>query len=132
MLGGGGVWLVVARRDAWLLLRRYLTIDDLKRFDEVVLEVLGDLDPKFELPPGERWLASIQGKVLKYSDRIREGLAETLAALGACDCLVGCATTEDWAARIVRRIFELPGGWRLWASLSRPPTGAPTPASSGA
>ncbi|MEW6399891.1 MAG: hypothetical protein AB1503_12145 [Bacillota bacterium] len=92
------------------MLRRYLTIDDLKRFEEVVLEVLGDLDPKFELLPGERWLASIQGNVLKYSDRIREGVAETLAALGACDCLVGCATTEDWAARIA------------------PPTGVPTPA----
>ncbi len=74
-------WMVAAKEDAWLLLARYLTDDVLERFEAVVLDVLGELDPQFELPVSERWLANIHGKTLKYSVYLRGGLAETLALM---------------------------------------------------
>src|SRR5688572_18891841 len=49
---------------------------------DAAVKVLTELDPKFDLPPENRMAASILGKKLEYSERIRSGLTETLALVG--------------------------------------------------
>lgn len=113
-------WMVAAREDAWLLLAHYLTDDVLERFEAVVLDVLGELDPQFELPVSERWLANIHGKTPKHSVYLRGGLAETLALMASLSdhCSLSTRSGQEWANSIVRRIFDRAMDWQLWASLS--------------
>ncbi|HPS91024.1 MAG TPA: hypothetical protein PKV33_02605 [Methanothrix sp.] len=105
-------WIVAAREDAWLLLARFLTDDILERFRAAVIGVLGELDPQFELPLSERWLANIHGKTPKHSVYLRGGLAETLALMAASK------SGQSWANSIVSGILDLATDWKLWASLS--------------
>lgn len=48
----------------------------------VTREVLGEKDPRFDMPANERYLASIHKKVPKFSHHLRQGIAETVALLG--------------------------------------------------
>jgi hypothetical protein len=113
-------WSIASIEDAWTLLARYLTSDDLRRFGEAVIEVLGDPDPRFEMPANERLMAAIRGKVPKHSDLLRKGLANTLAVMGAKDAPLTDGTTGGGhAARIVRGLLKRANGdWRVWATLS--------------
>jgi len=77
----GDTWVLTAPLDAWSLLARYLGAPDLERYGQVVLEVLGEVDPKLELAPNERWLANLHHKQFRHSDTLREGLAESLTLL---------------------------------------------------
>jgi hypothetical protein len=113
-------WIVAAREDAWLLLARYLTDDVLERFEAVVLDVLGELDPQFELPVSELWLANIHGKMPKHSVYLRGGLAETLALMASLSdqCPLSTKSGQEWANSTVCRIFDRAKDWQLWASMS--------------
>lgn len=116
----GNIWMVTAREDRWLLLCSYLTDEEFRRFEAVAIDVLGELDPKFELPHGERWLAKIYGKTPKHSDHLREGLAETLVLMAAYGghCRLTAATAQEWSDRVVAGLLSQASDWRLWASLS--------------
>jgi hypothetical protein len=118
----GDIWMVAAREDAWRLIARYLTADDLRRFESVALDVLGECDPALDLPHDKRFAASIYGKVLTRSGQLREGIAETLALMAALSNEVEFATGmsgEDVARKIVRALFEeAKGDEELWASIS--------------
>lgn len=122
LLRVGDVWMIAAREDAWRLIARYLTADDLERFEEVALEVLSELDPAFELPPEMRFAASIYGKTLSRSGLLREGIAETLAMMASLSPEVSFAaskTGEEVARKIVGRLLETArGNADLWASLA--------------
>lgn len=119
----GDAWFIVSREDSWLLLGRYLVRDDLELFEEIVLQVLGTPDPRFDLPEQERWMANALGRGPSHSDIIREGLSETIAYLGARGDRADIANglnPADYAIRIVKRLLERANrDWRVWASLSR-------------
>lgn len=107
----------------WSLLARYLTRADLERFEEVALDVLGTPDPRFDLPDDQRWMVGTLGDSPRCSGLLREGLADTLAVMGArgdtTPLSVG-VSARDHATRIVRRLLERANeDWRVWASLSR-------------
>jgi hypothetical protein len=113
-------WRFVSRFEGWQCLGSYLSNSDLDRFLKQAVIVLRDKDPKFTLPPEERWRASIHKKTPKYSDSIREGFAETLALLGAhpyplTSCSPGRAKTI--AAMAVREILK-DTDWEHWATLN--------------
>ncbi len=115
-----GVWKVTARYEAWYALGRRLFDDHLDRMSQIAVSVLKERDPAFELPPDERYAASIHGKILAHSRSIRNGLAETLALLGSHPAaLTSCSTGKaDATARLtVRRVLD-GADWVLWASLS--------------
>lgn len=114
-----GKWRIVPRGEAWNALGNRLSDEDLDRFQEIALLVLGERDPKFGLPKEERYAASILGKELKYSARLRKGIAETLALLGSRpkalkQCSHGKAQTV--AAYVVRNLLH-DGDWERWAGL---------------
>ncbi|AFY92467.1 hypothetical protein [Chamaesiphon minutus] len=119
----GDVWTIASQEDAWILIARYLTDDDLKRFEDVAVEVLSELNPAFELPPEERMMATIYGKVLTRSNCLREGILEMLALMAtrSSEILLSGANRsgEDVASRIVWRLMEqVKDHPILWASLS--------------
>ncbi len=114
-----GKWRIVPRVEAWNALGNRLADEDLDRFQKIALLVLGERDPKFDLPKEERYAANVLGKELTYSTRLRKGMAETLALLGSrpqalSQCSRGKA--ESVAARVVHNLF-CDADWERWAGL---------------
>jgi transcriptional regulator with XRE-family HTH domain len=113
-------WQLVSRDDSWdLLYNNALNGDDLRRFAEVALEVLGEPDPACELPSDERWHANILGKVRTHSGTLRSGVAESLALLGARPPGHKGLSLDprSLATHVVRSLLD-GKDWKVWASLS--------------
>lgn len=112
-------WRFVARGEAWSALGNRITDDDLNRFEAIAVSVLGERDPKFDLPKEDRFTASIHGKNLEHSSLLRKGFAETLALLGSrpkplSECSLG--KSETTALLVVRQLLNK-ASWERWASL---------------
>lgn len=113
-------WKVISRGEAWSALGPRITDEDLDRFRKMVLRILGEKDPQFELPKDERYAASIHGKVMSHSRSIREGAAESLALLGAKANALSSTShgKAEGTARIVVRKLLHEADWLMWASLN--------------
>lgn len=117
----GDDWFVVNLDDAWCLLERFVTRDDLTRFEKLCVEAFGAYDPKFDLPLSKRWHSGISGEKLAHSSRLRKGLAETLAIMGVRGVrnVTAESRVSDWSIRITRQIFEhAHADWRIWATIA--------------
>ena len=117
----GDAWTLAAPLDAWYLLAPHLTIDDLRRIEQVCLEVLGTRHPRLDLDPDERWKASVFGKNLPHSGWLREGLAHTLILLAVVGEERASQTSQrprDTAESVVWRLLGKDGSWERWYSLS--------------
>ncbi|MBC1235725.1 hypothetical protein [Nostoc sp. 2RC] len=117
----GSVWQLISREDSWHLLSRFIIRDDLEAFTSVTLSILGSLDPRFELPLGQRYAASIYGKELANSDFLREGLAETLAILatrGLPSETQDIISAQERVTGIIHSLLNSNVDWRIWASLA--------------
>lgn len=115
-----GTWTVAKRKEMWQECGAMLFDEQLDRFKQIVVEVLKEPDPKFELPTDERFAANIYGKVLKHSHELRKGLAESLALLGSQPAaLKNCSRGKAEAIAItsIREIFK-DSDWILWGSLN--------------
>ena len=55
-----GVYSFVSREDSWRLLSPLFTKDLLDQFGKMALEVLGEDDPRFDMPSEERYLAGVR------------------------------------------------------------------------
>ena len=112
-------WRLVPRGEAWGFLGKRITYDDLERFRETAINILGERNPKFDLPKEERFMANIHGKMLTHSDLIRKGIAETLALIGSRpQALNSCSLdkVEATASLVVHSLLN-EAGWERWASL---------------
>ena len=115
-----GKWRVVDRLPAWHALGPRLFDDDLDTLKSCALTVLGESDPQFELPREERYAASIQGKELKHSRRLRKGISESLALLGSHPEAMTHASvgkSEATANASVRTLLD-GADWLRWASVN--------------
>ena len=120
----GNVWIVAAKQDAWTLTARSLTPDNLQRFRQVALDVIGSDDPSLDLAPRERMMSSILGKERAHSGHLIRGLADTLALIAATSEQVPLANGRrgrDEADFVVHKLLnaanEDPSG-RHWMALS--------------
>lgn len=112
-------WRMVARGEAWNALGNRLSDDDLDQFQHLACRVLGEYDPKFDLPKEDRYAAGIHGKQLTHSTALREGVAETLALLGSRPkALSSCShgKAETTALLTVRHLLK-DADWGRWVSL---------------
>ena len=112
----GASWYLASREDSWIVLSPELTALDLDRFRSVVLEVLGELDPRVDLPDDERRLSFERPA---HSDNLRRGIAESLAVMGSRggDQSIGGVILSDWATRIVAELLAGANeDWRRWNS----------------
>lgn len=115
-----GRWKIGNRVLSWKEFGSRIFDDHLDVFRSCAVDVLGEIDPQFELEPEERYAAGIHGKVLKHSDNLRAGIAETLVLLGNQGAvLTNCSQRkpEDTALLVVRELFK-GTDWRLWGSIN--------------
>lgn len=115
----GTTWYLNSEEDAWSLLGRFLTRDDLERFGEAAIELLKVPDPSLELSDERRWMAGILNPGRKHSPILRAGIANTSAMMGASGGSI--RTTDDvnvgdYARYCVRRVLK-DNDWKIWASL---------------
>ncbi|HVU39292.1 MAG TPA: hypothetical protein VHC95_13240 [Opitutales bacterium] len=112
-------WKFISRYEAWRVLGSYVQSIDLDRFSKVAIEVLQEISPALELAPDQRWMANVHGKSPKYSESIREGIAETLVLLNAYpQSLQSCPLDKVKAtADLIVRATLAKADWKLWASL---------------
>lgn len=113
-------WRFAARYEGWYALGPQMYDVQLDRLRIAATTVLREPDPRFTLPAEERPTARIYGKDLAHSRLLRNGLAETLALLGAYpEALVSCTTgkPETTAVLAVRAILA-DADWVRWASLN--------------
>lgn len=115
----GSVWKVASPRDAWFRLSQQISPADFDRFEAVAHDVLASRDPRFDMDPGDRWLANIKGVRPQYSEYLRRGLGETLILFSLfgshARCVAGASARID---SIVQRLLEKADRERWW-SLSR-------------
>ncbi|MCY3771967.1 MAG: hypothetical protein OXG98_08105, partial [Gemmatimonadetes bacterium] len=112
-------WRFIARGESWNSLGIRITDDDLDRFKKAAISVLGEKDPKFDLPKEDRFMASIHEKQLIHSNNLREGLAESLALVGSRpQALISCSDgkSESVAIEVVHEILH-GSSWITWGSL---------------
>ena len=118
-LQGGHYWIVTDKGNHLGLLRERIFDRHLELMKQICIDVLSEIDPQFELPPAERWSASFNGKKLRYSKNLREGLAESIAWLGINgDMLVNCSDKRTYIALLVIRELFSKASWQLWGSLN--------------
>lgn len=111
-------WEWRSRYESWRLLSVHLSEQDLKLFSEIAKDVLSEIDPSLGLPENEQWLAGMKGLTRKYSDKLREGISETLALLGNVNSSMTAIRSfrvEDFASRMVLTILQ--PDWKTWQSL---------------
>lgn len=72
---------VASKIDVLFAVAGAVTRADLDRFFTVAHIVLGEDDPKLDLPDEERWAASIHGRSREFSGTLRRSIAETLVLL---------------------------------------------------
>lgn len=110
-------WKMLSRGEAWSALGSRVTDADLDRFEKLAIRVLGEQDPQFEVPKDERLFSE---KKLTHSRALREGIAETLALLGARPNALSSTSQgkgEGTAAIVVRKLLGK-ADWVTWASLN--------------
>lgn len=114
-----GKWSVKDRKVLWQILRTRIFDKDLENFKNVAITILKENDPKFGLPPEQRFAATIYGKALTYSDNIRKGIVGGLALFGTQpEVLTYCSRNraEYTAFLTVREILDS-SDWVLWGTL---------------
>ncbi len=110
-----------SREDSWRLLACYITRQDLLTFEELTVEILGEVDIRHDLPAEDQPYAAFHDNELRYSAQIRLAMCETLVLLA---CRSGNGTMqsdikpEGKAEQIVGRLLNEETSWQLWASLS--------------
>jgi hypothetical protein len=105
----GNFWEIISREDFWKQLQSYVSNVQLLEFLKQIDIVLGEIDPRFELPPEERYLATVKKKVTNYSTSLRSGMAATLALIGTFGVAGPAYSTglpQDWIDNAVRKLLS--------------------------
>jgi transcriptional regulator with XRE-family HTH domain len=115
----GTTWRVASPPDAWLLLAPYLTAGEVERFESVAHAVLGSIDPRFDMDPSDRWMASVKGVHPDHSELLRHGVGEVLILLALWgDKIRTVPDARRRAEAIVGKLLRN-ADQRRWWSLSR-------------
>lgn len=119
---GAKVWEFLSPLDAWEALHIYLTTPQLDRFQKLAVEVLSEDNPALDLPAEDRIMASVKGKIPRFSGVLRHGIAEMLA-LGATRGQEGSVASEhriaERATFVVTSLLPPNCSWKRWASLGQ-------------
>lgn len=111
-----GIWTVTDRKSVWVEAGKYIFDEHLDKIKDIAVSALREPNPKFNMPPEKRMFCQEKPK---YSTALRNGVAETLAQIGACpDALVHATQGKpQLIARLaVREVLE-EAEWITWASI---------------
>ncbi|MCU7886548.1 MAG: hypothetical protein KZQ82_20350, partial [Candidatus Thiodiazotropha sp. (ex Lucinoma annulata)] len=113
---------VVSKFDLWLHIAHKISKAIIERLDSIIIDVIGDEDPSYDLDPDERFMANIRGATPRYSNYIKKGMADTLALLSAYgdefSDQVGETLPSDSVAGWVYKLFEKNVDGKIWYSLN--------------
>ena len=109
--------MLKAPLDAWFLLASLTDTDFLKKYQQSVHAVLTETDPKYDLTPEKRWMASVYGKISQYSEWLRRGLVESLVLTAVQGNRITHADGQAFSSAVVSEIFSHAKIWTVWASL---------------
>lgn len=115
----GQSWKVASLRDAWFLLAKYITDQDINRFQSAIVDVLSEADPRFELDEEERFHASFRGIKPSHSEFLRHGLSEVLIVLALFGSYAHAVQNADRIADYVVQQLIGAADEQRWWSLSR-------------
>lgn len=92
--------------------------DELEIFKKVVIEILSERNPKFDLSSDKRSMSNIYNKTLSYSNLLRKSVAETLPIIivNYKEFKKCINTALNLSLLVVREILEN-DNWKIWASL---------------
>ncbi|MHB0860465.1 hypothetical protein ACYCS5_04190 [Paenibacillus sp. SEL3] len=116
----GHIWYLISKEDAWTQLVRYITSNDMDKFKSLVLNVLGEVNPKYTLPIERQWYAGLLGRSSIYSDLLKRNIADTLAFMGSkAASFHPSLSLRNISSTIIYELFEVAkGDWQLWSTLS--------------
>jgi len=113
-----GIWTIVNRKKLFFKYARRFLDTDLDKIKSIALKILKERNPMFELEPKNRYVATIYGKIPKYSKNIKSGISEILALLATNENeLTKCSDfkVSTIIDSIIMELFE-DADWKLWAS----------------
>ena len=115
----GGLATIVNKYVLWQTTAMKLSVAEVNRFLQLTREELSLRDKKLIMPPGERWLSAKESGI-KCSSRLREGISQGLALLGAkseyCS-QIGVRIRDNLTWPIVRKCLR-DVDWQAWATLN--------------
>ncbi|UGU15424.1 hypothetical protein LS482_17290 [Sinomicrobium kalidii] len=116
-----GVWRLISPTDTWLYFAKYITRKDLENFQEVCLNVLGEISHKYTLSKDERknYYHTPENRT-KYSSNLREGICESIVVISVFGDDYGLNSVPNISSyidNIVQKILEM--DTVVWRSLSR-------------
>ncbi|WP_033426366.1 hypothetical protein [Hymenobacter aerophilus] len=117
----GSTWFIVDKGDVWSLLAAQITPEQLGRFTQTTIHVLGSIPPRYNLPREEWYRASLLDKEPPYSSKLQESLATTLAFLGSLEDFLPVAgePASHIADQLVSQLLLAANAdWRIWSALA--------------
>lgn len=99
----GNIWQVISKINLFDLIANKISTTQFDKLKSIVLDVLTEIDPAYELKPENRIYAAIYNKVMTHSKLIRNSLADTLVMLSA----FGDIVTDNIQAEIDSVVKEL-------------------------
>ncbi|MBZ0204492.1 MAG: hypothetical protein K8I03_15880 [Ignavibacteria bacterium] len=115
----GFKWRLVSPIDAWYAIAPYVTFQHLDIFKKIVIDVLVEPDPEFELDENERYRAELLGKYRKYSEWIREGILQSLVLIAIYGDRISSlqGNHQEWVDNIILELIDNIDD-KKWFSLS--------------
>ena len=111
-------WRFTSHEEAWNILAPRLTQTRVMRFKELATGVLQQVSPAFELPLGERHMATVRGRALPHSSTLREGIARTLTLMGVYPERAKNADSARYIPlQVIAESLSEGNGWQIWATL---------------
>ncbi|SFO86774.1 HigA family addiction module antitoxin [Ralstonia sp. NFACC01] len=99
---------VVSKIDLLFAIAGSMTEQDIRNYLDVAGIVLGEDDPKLDLPDDKRWTASIYGKSREFSSALRQGISETMVLLAVHgNFLFQARLGFDCSAAVTRLVEQL-------------------------
>lgn len=118
----GTIWQVISKFDLWLIIASSIANLYLSRFADAIKKVITDIDPSYELPGEERYMASIKGAIPCYSRNLKHGIADSMTILAVYgDEYNDQLGTENPSALVnhwVKELFRTNNNTPFWYSIN--------------
>ena len=116
-----GNWEVKDKNSILLKYISYFYEIHLETIQSRAIEILSEIDPKFDLPKENRWVANIHKKVPKYSNKLKKGICETLVFLNMNKKSLKNLNSSEVERIIYITINDLfkDSDWKLWGGLDK-------------
>ena len=109
------IWQVISKINLWDLIVSKISIKQIDKLKQIIINVFGEIDRSFEVAPKDRW--SAYDKNLKYSTFLRDSLADTLVLMSVFGKQVNYSYDVNIAiSNWLKELFELNVNVESWYS----------------